>query len=101
MRSTLLSMLVALCTSLRPLPALHAPRVGAGRADVALRLSEDEAAPGRRSVLSVASALCLLGALPRSADASYAMYKASQSTYLERQATGYVPVATDDKATLR
>lgn len=39
-------------------------------------------------------------ALPPPAHASYALYQASQNSYTERKATGYVPVATNDKATL-
>jgi hypothetical protein len=37
---------------------------------------------------------------PAPAHASYAMYAAAQDTYLERKSSGYVPVATNDKATL-
>mmetsp|Transcript_64161 Transcript_64161/g.169532 ORF Transcript_64161/g.169532 Transcript_64161/m.169532 type:complete len:133 (+) Transcript_64161:147-545(+) len=46
-----------------------------------------------------ASALAL-ALPPRAAEASYAMYSASQQSFQERQATGFVPVATSDKASL-
>lgn len=120
--------------ALRPMP--HAPRLGASAAGAA---DGDGAAPfGRRQLLAsagAASALALLG-LPRQAEASYALYQASQVTracaratppattfptlltsrdftqtfflfgvlqdsYLDRQKTGFVPVATNDRATLR
>ena len=42
-----------------------------------------------------------MGALaPRSASASYALYQASQQSFQERKDSNWVPVATDDKATL-
>jgi hypothetical protein len=39
--------------------------------------------------------------VPRPASASYALYSASQQSFDERKATGFVPVATNDRATLR
>lgn len=47
-----------------------------------------------------AGAAVALALLPHPAEASYAMYSASQDSFLERKATGYVPVATNDKASL-
>jgi len=47
-----------------------------------------------------AAAFALLG-LPSGAQASYALYQASQDSYLDRKTEGFVPVATNDKATLR
>ena len=58
---------------------------------------------GRRDVLAgagAAAAFAMLG-LPSGAQASYAMYQASQDSYLDRKATNFVPVATNDKATLK
>ena len=58
---------------------------------------------GRRDVLAgagAAAAFALLG-LPSGAQASYAMYQASQDSYLDRKSEGFVPVATSDKATIR
>lgn len=58
-------------------------------------------ASSRRDVLSAASAsLMALAATPLPSHASYALYQASYDSYGERKATGYVPVATSDKATL-
>ena len=57
----------------------------------------------RRDVLAgagAAAAFALLG-LPSGAQASYALYQASQDSYLDRKTEGFVPVATNDKATLR
>ena len=57
----------------------------------------------RREVLAgagVAAAVALLG-LPSRAQASYALGQAAQDSYLDRKSTGFVPVATDDKATIR
>ena len=59
--------------------------------------------PGRREVLAgagAAAAFALFG-LPSSAQASYALYQASQDSYTDRKKTGFVPVATSDKETLR
>jgi hypothetical protein len=56
---------------------------------------------GRRGALLGFSALVATSALPRGADASYAMYAASQASFDERKKTGYVPVATSDKESLR
>ena len=53
----------------------------------------------RRDVLSAASASPARCA-PLPSHASYALYQASYDSYGEREATGYVPVATSDKATL-
>ena len=38
--------------------------------------------------------------VPRSTSASYALYQASQQSFLDRKSSNWVPVATDDKATL-
>ena len=57
----------------------------------------------RREVLAgagAAAAIALLG-LPTRAQASYALYQASQDSYADRKSTGFVPVATNDKATLK
>jgi hypothetical protein len=55
----------------------------------------------RRSALFSAGAGLLAATLqPQGAHASYAMYAASQDTFIERKASGYVPVATSDKASL-
>ena len=62
------------------------------------------AVSGRRDVLAGAgatAALALLGGLPGRAEASYALYQASQDSYIDRKKTNFVPVATNDKATLR
>lgn len=53
----------------------------------------------RRELIAGGSLLAAL-ALPRPAEASYALYKASQDTYTERKATGYVPVAVSDRESL-
>ena len=55
----------------------------------------------RRTVPLGASTLlaAALGA-PSPAQASYALYSASQQSFTDRKATGYVPVATSDKASL-
>ena len=59
------------------------------------------AAPSRREMLSASGAsLLALAALPLPAHASYALYQASYDSFGERKATGYVPVATSDRATL-
>jgi len=59
----------------------------------------------RRQLLSsgvgVAATCWALGGMPAPISASYALYQASYETYTERKATGYVPVATDDSATLQ
>ena len=59
----------------------------------------------RRQLLSsgvgVAATCWALGGMPAPTSASYALYQASYETYTERKATGYVPVATDDSATLQ
>jgi hypothetical protein len=57
----------------------------------------------RRSILGAAlvAAGGALGAFPRPASASYALYSASQASFDERKKTGFVPVATDDKASLQ
>lgn len=54
----------------------------------------------RRDVLLGLSGMFAVSASPRAAEASYALYKASQDSYVERKETGFVPVATNDKATL-
>ena len=55
----------------------------------------------RRDVLSTAGAsLLALAAAPLPSHASYALYQASYDSYGERKATGFVPVATSDTATL-
>jgi len=53
----------------------------------------------RRSILG--AALISVAAYPRDASASYALYSASQQSFDQRKATGYVPVATNDRATLQ
>merc|ERR1719183_199966 len=53
----------------------------------------------RRSALG--AALVSVAALPSSASASYALYSASQQSFDERKKTGFVPVATNDRATLQ
>ena len=98
------------------LPLAHPLSVGgaghpgrAGAPPAALAASEGlpaAAAPaGRRSFLlqgaSAAAAALALGAAPRGASASYALYMASQESYNERKRTNYVPVATSDKESLR
>lgn len=56
---------------------------------------------GRREALFAAGSSALaLAFRPDSAEASYAMYQASQESFQERQATGFIPIATNDKATL-
>jgi len=57
----------------------------------------------RRQLLSsgMVAATWALGGMPAPTSASYALYQASYDTYSERKATGYVPVATDDSATLQ
>ena len=57
----------------------------------------------RREVLAgagAAAAIALLG-LPSHAHASYALYQASQDSYVDRKSTNFVPVATSDRATLQ
>ena len=56
---------------------------------------------GRREAL-LGSGMLLLGGLsqPNPAEASYALYSAAQDSYVDRQKSGYVPIATDDRATL-
>eukprot|EP00308_Calcidiscus_leptoporus_P023421 CAMPEP_0119353650 /NCGR_PEP_ID=MMETSP1334-20130426/2762_1 /TAXON_ID=127549 /ORGANISM="Calcidiscus leptoporus, Strain RCC1130" /LENGTH=154 /DNA_ID=CAMNT_0007366981 /DNA_START=117 /DNA_END=581 /DNA_ORIENTATION=- len=54
----------------------------------------------RELVLGLSSALVAVVAAPRSAEASYALYKASQDSFIERKETGFVPVATSDRQTL-
>merc|ERR1719424_1567737 len=71
----------------------------------ALRVPTAPAAPaaalGRRGALLGALAATSLAAAPRSVDASYALYAASQETWDERRATKFVPVATSDSESLR
>jgi hypothetical protein len=55
--------------------------------------------PSRRSFLG--AALAAVAATPRPASASYALYAASQQSYDDRKKTGFVPVATNDRATLQ
>jgi hypothetical protein len=58
---------------------------------------------GRRDVLAgagAAAAFALFG-LPSGAQASYALYQASQDSYVDRKKANFVPVATSDKETLR
>ena len=67
------------------------------------RASAASTPPGRREVLAgagAAAAFALFG-LPSSAQASYALYQASQDSYTDRKKTGFVPVATSDKETLQ
>jgi hypothetical protein len=47
------------------------------------------------------AALVAFSAPPRRASASYALYSASQQSFDDRKKTGFVPVATNDKATLQ
>ena len=56
---------------------------------------------GRREAL-LSSGMLLLGGLsqPNPAEASYALYSAAQDSYVDRQKSGFVPVATNDRATL-
>lgn len=54
----------------------------------------------RRELLSGGLLAAAALALPRPAQASYAMYQASYDTFQDRKATGYVPVATNDRASL-
>ena len=54
----------------------------------------------RGALFSLGAGALSLALQPRSAEASYAMYAASQDSFQERKATGFVPVATSDKASL-
>jgi hypothetical protein len=53
----------------------------------------------RRSILGAAFAASV--AFPRRASASYALYSASQASFDDRKKNNYVPVATNDRATLQ
>uniref|UniRef100_A0A6T0DSM7 Uncharacterized protein n=2 Tax=Chrysotila carterae TaxID=13221 RepID=A0A6T0DSM7_CHRCT len=44
--------------------------------------------------------MLLATAAPSGADASYALYKASQDSYAQRKEEGYVPTATSDRQSL-
>jgi hypothetical protein len=71
------------------------------------RFADDMAAVARRStrreLLSGGAAALGLAALatPTQARASYALYQSSYDSYQDRKATGYVPVATSDKESLK
>jgi hypothetical protein len=95
---------LSLSALVSPLTTPHAPP--APRAALAsCTMSSGSPVPtprSRRDLLSAAGATALLAAIarPPPAAASYALYQASQTTFQERKATGYVPVATDDRASL-
>ena len=69
---------------------------------VSRRAARSSAAPvdRRGALFSLGAGALSLALQPRSAEASYAMYAASQESFQERKATGFVPVATSDKETL-
>merc|ERR1719326_2175023 len=52
----------------------------------------------RRSML--AAALVSVAGIPDRASASYALYQSSYDSFQDRKKTGYVPVATNDRASL-
>ena len=78
-------------------PPLRAAQTSSAVGSIACAMQPEPSS--RRQVLVGLSTL-LAGALPRGAEASYALYQASQASFDERKATGYVPVATNDRATL-
>jgi len=91
-------MLVFIATSvlsLTPtLPASQQPAVAAASAAAAASRR------GTRRDLLLAGGVAALGGLATPAHASYALYQSSYDTFQDRKATGYVPVATDDRASL-
>ena len=54
----------------------------------------------RRTHLGASALLAATLGTPAPAQASYALYSAAQQSFDDRKATGYVPVATSDKASL-
>ena len=82
-------------------PDVARPAVRGG----AMRHADDAAALGRRSsrrdlLAGGVAALGSLAALPAPVHASYALYQSSYDSFQDRKTTGYVPVATSDRATL-
>ena len=85
---------LALLGPLAPEPARSSARTASAATDVVRHSSR------RQLLTGAAAALGGLAALPAPSMASYALYQSSYDSFQDRKATGYVPVATNDRATL-
>ena len=99
----MVAVLVAIATAST---ALLGPVTPVANRAPTVRMAVDTADGGstRRDLLATA-ALTMIGgglanAAPQSASASYALYQSSYDSFQDRKATGYVPVATSDTASL-
>jgi len=63
--------------------------------------STSKSSSSRRELLTGGLLAAASLVVPRPAHASYALYQASYDSYNDRKATGFVPVATNDIATLK
>lgn len=92
------NLVLALTPQLATIPLRSAQPTSTALGSIACRMQPESS--DRRQVLAGLSLLLASGVLPGRAEASYALYQASQSSFDERKATNYVPVATNDRATL-